>query len=145
MGVDAELYVWGPFVSDADLQAKQTVFETKFGKPFEGIGNSIGRCAWWEDQHGMDLLEVDLDGARFFDVGWGRFTGWPKAMERIRVVQELFPEHFLIYTNDSYYMDSVEGHEALTEERILEIDTEWWAKADKDLTTWRRERNAKNS
>lgn len=141
MGVDAELYIWGPFVSDADLQVKEARLVAEVGHPLgKEKYHNLERCEWWEDQHGMHLLEMSLNGARFFDVGWDRFTGWGSAMRRIRLAQELFPEHFLVYTNDSTYMERIDGHEALTEERILEIDADWWARADEDFKRWRRRR-----
>ena len=126
MGVDAELYLWGEEISTEDLQGRER-------KALAQIGLSkyekrlITPCTWWDDD--LSLYQVSLDGARYFSVGNDRgFTGWPTIMRRIRIIQPLFPEHFLIYTNDHVTFERLTDGSVLTEEKIQEIDTDWWAR-----------------
>ena len=127
MGIDAELYIIGPHVPDAQLALLNIKMRRDLGPTWRDNREGLTRYKYF-DSEVVHVLEMDLDGARYF---WGdaHFSGWPTIISRIRYAQRMFPHHELIYWNDASFLEEHTFFEVVSEHMLENLQAQWDAGA----------------
>ena len=124
MGIDAELYIWGPDISDEDLPEWDRKLKENGVTTWRGDYPVIKReSPNWNPAPELDLFEIDLDCSRSFGEHFGK-GHWPTLKEKIRTVQRLFPDHFVLFTDDQVTFGE-ESKDPVDEARLERLDKAW--------------------